>query len=125
MELPPAFPDELLLGRLMRHIILTGEPACSFSSRVFGSSRLSLHPFLTAGISRIAEMSGENADNLLVRQTLAPLFFFYLPKHANCSGLINLATWTEVICSPQNNTGALMKKRNFSAEFRRESAQLV
>ncbi|MDI7245457.1 DnaB-like helicase N-terminal domain-containing protein, partial [Providencia rettgeri] len=42
-----------------------------------------------------------------------------------CSGLINLATWTEVICSPQNNTGALMKKRNFSAEFRRESAQLV
>ncbi|PMN90687.1 TnsD family Tn7-like transposition protein [Enterovibrio norvegicus] len=83
MELPPAFPDELLLGRLMRHIILTGESACSFSSRVFGSSRLSLHPFLTAGISRIAEMSGENADNLLVRQTLAPLFFFYLPKHAN------------------------------------------
>ncbi|WP_283129825.1 TnsD family Tn7-like transposition protein [Enterovibrio norvegicus] len=83
MELPPAFPDELLLGRLMRHIILTGESACSFSSRVFGSSRLSLHPFLTAGISRIAEMSCENADNLLVRQTLAPLFFFYLPKHAN------------------------------------------
>ncbi|CZF85659.1 hypothetical protein GMA8713_03698 [Grimontia marina] len=67
----------------MRHIILTGETACSFSSRVFGSSRLSLHPFLTAGISRIAEMSGENADNLLVRQTLAPLFFFYLPKYAN------------------------------------------
>ncbi|KYR48474.1 transposase [Escherichia coli] len=30
-----------------------------------------------------------------------------------------------MICSPQNNTGALMKKRNFSAEFKRESAQLV
>ncbi|AHA63734.1 Transposase [Shigella dysenteriae 1617] len=28
-------------------------------------------------------------------------------------------------CSPQNNTGAPMKKRNFSAEFKRESAQLV
>ncbi|WP_447494824.1 hypothetical protein, partial [Escherichia coli] len=28
-------------------------------------------------------------------------------------------------CSPQNNTGAIMKKRNFSAEFKRESAQLV
>ncbi|OOK24411.1 transposase, partial [Escherichia coli] len=25
----------------------------------------------------------------------------------------------EVICSPQNKTGALMKKRNFSAEFKR------
>jgi transposase-like protein len=27
--------------------------------------------------------------------------------------------------SPQNITGASMKKRNFSAEFKRESAQLV
>jgi len=26
---------------------------------------------------------------------------------------------------PQNNTGAPIKKRNFSAEFKRESAQLV
>ncbi len=30
-----------------------------------------------------------------------------------------------MICSPQNNTGAPMKKSNFSAEFKRESAQLV
>ena len=30
-----------------------------------------------------------------------------------------------MICSPQNNTGAPIKKRNFSAEFKRESAQLV
>ena len=27
--------------------------------------------------------------------------------------------------SPQNNTGAQMKRRNFSPEFKRESAQLV
>ncbi|AHA68739.1 Transposase [Shigella dysenteriae 1617] len=39
--------------------------------------------------------------------------------------LIRGITQTEVICSPQNNTGAPMKKRNFSAEFKRESAQLV
>ncbi|TQN90659.1 UNVERIFIED_ORG: transposase-like protein [Citrobacter freundii] len=30
-----------------------------------------------------------------------------------------------MICSSQNNTGVPMKKRNFSAEFKRESAQLV
>ena len=34
------------------------------------------------------------------------------------SGLLNLATWIEVICSPQNNTGAPMKRRNFSPEFK-------
>lgn len=30
-----------------------------------------------------------------------------------------------VICSPKNNTGAQIKKRNFSPEFKRKSAQLV
>ena len=30
-----------------------------------------------------------------------------------------------MICSPQNNTGAPIKRRNFSPEFKRESAQLV
>lgn len=29
------------------------------------------------------------------------------------------------MCSSQNNIGALMKRRNFSPEFKRESAQLV
>ena len=36
--------------------------------------------------------------------------------------------WSDSCChqlTQQDNTGALMKKRNFSAEFRRESAQLV
>ena len=30
-----------------------------------------------------------------------------------------------MICSCQNNTGAPIKRRNFSPEFKRESAQLV
>lgn len=30
-----------------------------------------------------------------------------------------------MICSPQNNTCAPMKRRNFSPEFKRESAHLV
>ena len=30
-----------------------------------------------------------------------------------------------MLTSPQNNTGAPMKRRSFSAEFKRESAQLV
>jgi hypothetical protein len=83
MELPRAFPDELLLGRLIRHLLLSGESSCSFCLRVLGSSRSSLHPFLTAGISSIAKLSNEDAGKLLTCQTLAPLFFFYLPQHAS------------------------------------------
>lgn len=82
MDLPKAFPDELFLGRLIRYLLLAGESERSFSFRVFGSSRVSIHPFLTAGVSRIAELSGEESESLLSRETLAPLFFFYLPKHA-------------------------------------------
>lgn len=82
MELPRAFPDELILGRLIRYLLLTRESERSFSFQVYGSSRVSIHPFLTAGLSRIAELSGEESESLLSRETLAPLFFFYLPKHA-------------------------------------------
>ncbi|MGY5798301.1 TnsD family Tn7-like transposition protein [Rheinheimera faecalis] len=82
MELPQAFPDELFLGRLIRYLLLTGKSERSFSFQVYGSSRVSIHPFLTAGVSRIAELSGEESESLLNRETLAPLFFFYLPKHA-------------------------------------------
>ena len=45
-----------------------------------------------------------------------PMKWFTEFGHLYCS---------EVICSPQNSTGASMKKRNFSAEFKREFAQLV
>ncbi|WP_233010368.1 TnsD family Tn7-like transposition protein [Rheinheimera faecalis] len=83
MELPRALPDELLLGRLIRYVGLSGESVRSFSFRVFGSNRVSIHPFLTAGISRLSKFSGEDAESQLISQTLAPLFFFYLPQHSN------------------------------------------
>jgi len=43
----------------------------------------------------------------------------------HCSGLLSLTTRAEVIYSPQNKTGVPVKRRNFSAEFKRESAQLI
>lgn len=38
----------------------------------------------------------------------------------HCSDTLNLATWTEVICSPLNKTGVPMKRRNFSTDFKRD-----
>ncbi|MBW3166483.1 TnsD family Tn7-like transposition protein [Ferrimonas balearica] len=82
MRLPPPFPDELLLGRLIRHVTASGESAGALAQRLFGSARTSIHPFLTAGLTRLAESSREDAEVLLNRQTLVPLFLFYLPSHA-------------------------------------------
>ncbi|WP_345315384.1 TnsD family Tn7-like transposition protein [Ferrimonas gelatinilytica] len=82
MRLPSPFPDELLLGRLIRHVTVSGETAGALAKRVFGSNRASIHPFLTAGLRSLADSSQEDAEVLLFQQTLAPLFFFYLPSHA-------------------------------------------
>lgn len=82
MNLPPSYPDELLLGRLIRYITLSGEDVGELVNRVFDSSRASIHPQLTAGLAGLANLSMEDVDDLLYQQTLAPLFFFYLPQHA-------------------------------------------
>lgn len=82
MRLPAPFPDELLLGRLIRHITVTREEAGALTKKMFGSSRASIHPFLTSGLADLAEFIREDAGVLICRQTLAPLFFFYLPNHA-------------------------------------------
>ena len=83
MILPYAYPDELLLSRLIRYLILSGEQPSSFCSRIFNSRKISLHPFLTGGISPIASFSNEIPTTILHYQTLAPLFLFYLPKYKN------------------------------------------
>ncbi|WP_335911033.1 TnsD family Tn7-like transposition protein [Shewanella indica] len=91
MRLPPPFPDELLLGRLIRHVTVSGEMAGTLVQELFGSCRASIHPFLTAGLARLAELTQEDAEALLNRQTLAPLFFFYLANHAQRLRLLLLA----------------------------------
>lgn len=83
MKLPVSLPDELLLSRLIRHVTVSGERPREFAHRAFGSHRVSLHPFLTAGIAHLARKIGEHAETLLFRQTLAPLFMFFLPAHAD------------------------------------------
>lgn len=82
MRLPPPFPDELLLGRLIRYVTVSGETAGTLTQRLFGSERTSIHPFLTAGLASLAESAQEDVETLLYYQTLAPLFLFYLPSHA-------------------------------------------
>ncbi|SMY34177.1 hypothetical protein PMAL9190_01536 [Photobacterium malacitanum] len=83
MVLPYPYPDELLLSRLIRYLRLSGEQPSSFCLRTFNSRRVSLHPFLTGGISPIASMTNEDPDTILHTQTLAPLFLFFLPKYRN------------------------------------------
>ncbi|WP_445946778.1 TnsD family Tn7-like transposition protein [Shewanella sp.] len=83
MLLPPQLPDELLLGRLIRYLAISGDEVGAFCEKAFGSNRISLHPLLTAGIEHLSHAVGESPEELLHQQTLAPLFLFYLPEHAS------------------------------------------
>lgn len=81
-QLPKALPDELLFSRLIRFITISGISSSEFLQTCFGTNRISLHPFLTSGLSSIAKVCNEDTDLLLNEQTLTPLFCFFLPVHA-------------------------------------------
>jgi hypothetical protein len=83
MLLPPVLPDELLLGRLIRYLAISGDEVGGFCEKAFGSNRISLHPLLTAGIEHLSHVVREPPEELLYQQTLAPLFLFYTPEHAS------------------------------------------
>lgn len=83
MKLPVSLPDELLLSRLIRYVTASGYKGDSFASKVFGSRKVSIHPFLTARLEQLAGWSLESAEVMLFQQTLAPLFLFFLPIYAD------------------------------------------
>ena len=83
MKLPVSLPDELLLSRLIRYVTVSSDKGDNFSSKVFGSRKVSIHPFLTARLEQLAGWGLESAEVMLFQQTLAPLFLFFLPTYAD------------------------------------------
>ncbi|MFC1236685.1 TnsD family Tn7-like transposition protein [Vibrio sp. F74] len=80
--LPNVLPDELVFSRIIRFLMASGQPVSKFLLAVYGSSRASIHPYLTAGLSNLAELADEDINSLLYQQTLAPLFIHCLPAHS-------------------------------------------
>ncbi|WP_429185510.1 TnsD family Tn7-like transposition protein [Aeromonas veronii] len=83
MKLPISLPDELLLSRLIRYVTVSSDKGDDVACRVFGSRKVSIHPFLTARLDQLARWSLESAEVMLFQQTLAPLFLFFLPNYAD------------------------------------------
>ncbi|EGR1560717.1 hypothetical protein D6L41_04120 [Vibrio alginolyticus] len=77
------FDDELLFGRVIRHFCLLGESPNQFAEKILVSSRHTFHPTLTVGVSKLSSLLGDSESKLLYEQTLAPLFFFFLPQHSH------------------------------------------
>ncbi|MBY6199126.1 TnsD family Tn7-like transposition protein [Vibrio hangzhouensis] len=82
MQLPHALPDELLFGRIMRYLALSGEDSRVFAERILRSGRHSVNPSLTSGLRNLGKLAKEDAKELLFKQSIAPIFMFYAPAHS-------------------------------------------
>ena len=83
MLIPPAFPDEILFSRIIRHFTLSGMTTADYLFTTLGNHKVSIHPYLTAGLDKFSKLSQENPTQLLNEQTLAPLFIHFLPSYAS------------------------------------------
>ncbi|MBY8219774.1 TnsD family Tn7-like transposition protein [Vibrio cidicii] len=96
MRLPDALPDELLFSRMIRYCSVGAVPIPEFLKSVYGDYRASINPILTAGLSSLSSLYRESKNDLLMEQTLAPLFMHYYPQYK--------AKLSEAISSTDNYT---------------------
>lgn len=80
--LPCAFPDELLISRLIRFVTLYGWSGLFEIYNLLGSQKRSIHPTMTASLRTLTSKNVKEANVVLLQQTLAPLFMYCLPRHA-------------------------------------------
>lgn len=79
--LPKAFPDELLISRLIRFVTLFGWSGLDEIYGLLGSYKRSIHPTMTGSLKIIISQDVDIYDVVLMQQTLAPLFMYCLPNH--------------------------------------------
>lgn len=96
MRLPSVLPNETLYSRLVRGLTLSGGPRERFLDMIFGSSKASIHPYLTSNLMEVASSCEEQAPTLLYEQTLFPLFMFYLPDYSQI--IYNAAFFASSAC---------------------------
>lgn len=91
MRLPQPLPDESFHSRICRHITLCGITTEQYLKDVFGDNRASVHPYLNANLGLICKELNQSAHEVWLNQTLAPLFFHFLPKYRQAIRDINVS----------------------------------
>ncbi|MGV2989713.1 TnsD family Tn7-like transposition protein [Vibrio sp. E150_011] len=81
MQLPKALPDESLFSRICRYLAICECTLEQALQQLVCNGRASIHPYLTSNILTTAQFTEESPEVLLSRQTLRPLFAYYLPQY--------------------------------------------
>ena len=80
MQLPTTLPDETLFSRYVRHMTVLGMHENDYLKLLFNRSRVSIHPYITIGITRASKISREDELTIYKQQTLGR-FFAYFTTH--------------------------------------------
>ncbi|WP_305810926.1 TnsD family Tn7-like transposition protein [Photobacterium leiognathi] len=92
MRLPQALPDESFHSRICRHIKLCGSTTEQYLKGVFGDNRASVHPYLNANLGSVCKELNQSVHEVWLNQTLAPLFFHFLPRYRQAIGDVNVSS---------------------------------
>jgi hypothetical protein len=79
MQLPAALPDETLFSRYVRHMTILGMNENNYLKFLFNRKRVSIHPYLTIGIKKASQISGEDVSSIYKNQTLGRFFSYFMP----------------------------------------------
>lgn len=80
MKLPPCLPDELLFSRVIRFITILGTTETQFLRETYGKPYISFHPYFPPIVTALLKLTHENADTLILEQTMAPYFMRFIPQ---------------------------------------------
>ena len=71
------------MSRLLRYVTLYGWSGLYQIHHVMGASgkRKCIHPSLTSGLNNFAFSPHDSAKNLLLQQTIAPVYMYFVPAH--------------------------------------------
>jgi hypothetical protein len=83
MQLPEVLPDESLFSRICRYLTQSNALRDESLKHLLGDERAAIHPYLTSGLVTISKFTTETPSELLLTQTLRPLFAFFLPKYSS------------------------------------------
>ncbi|MFA0115479.1 TnsD family Tn7-like transposition protein [Vibrio sp. 10N.261.46.E11] len=103
MRLPKALPDESLFSRICRYFAICECTLEQALQQLVGDGRASIHPYLTSSIRTIAQLTDEPPEVLLSRQTLRPLFAYYLPQYCTVIEEVTAAS-NDIIRASQLST---------------------
>lgn len=83
MQLPATLPDETLFSRYVRHMTILGIHENDYLKLLFNRSRVSIHPYITIGITKASKISKEDELTIFKHQTLGRFFAYFTSHKSN------------------------------------------